>query len=170
MSVLPHFWISINIQYIPVIVCIIKIWIWTVKRLSDRIPKKMYLTDSTVRLRSTELKGESEVVHSKWKHYWWWIWDPGCGKLGSAFYCHSLSLFFLGWPSFIVKTLPTSSHFFFLPRGKHITTVSLFNLGSSTYSTCLVLHLPWGSIRNIVQWTPQSRWWRVERYRGVCFL
>lgn len=26
------------------------------KRLSDRIPKKMYLTDSTVRLRSTELK------------------------------------------------------------------------------------------------------------------
>lgn len=89
--------------------------------------------------------------------------DPGCGALGSVFYCHSVSQSLLGWPTFIVKALPTSSHLFrSLPEGNRLPK-RLSNLGSSTCSTRLVpppprLRLPSGSIRSIVRWTSQSRW------------
>lgn len=64
--------------------------------------------------------------------------DPGCGALGSVFYCHSVSQSLLGWPTFIVKALPTSSHLFrSLPEGNMLPK-RLSNLGSSTCSTRLV--------------------------------
>ena len=88
--------------------------------------------------------------------------DPGCGALGSVFYCHSVSQSLLGWPTFIVKALPTSSHLFrSLPEGNMLPK-RLYNLWSSTCSTRLVpppplLRLPSGSIRSIVRWTSQSK-------------
>lgn len=118
------------------------------KQLTDRIPKEIYLPYNTVmRLRSAELKGESEMVHRKWKQCWQSVWD-------SVFYCHSLSQSLLGWPSFIVKVLPTSSHFFSALPEENILPKCLSNLGISTYSTRLVPCLPLGSIRTAIQWTP----------------
>lgn len=84
------------------------------------------------------------ALRSKWNGAWQMkailavnMRDPGCGILGTVFYCHSLSQSLLGWPSFIVEALPTSSllFFFFPPWRKHVALVSVFfNLGVSTYS------------------------------------
>lgn len=51
------------------------------------------------------------------------------------------------------------------PGGKHVTQVCLFNLRISTCCSCLVPQLPRGSIRNIIQWTPQLRWLLAVFYR-----
>lgn len=68
--------------------------------------------------------------------------DPGCGIAGSVFYCHSVSQSLLGWPTFIVKALPTSSHLFSsLPEGNMVPEY-LCNLGISTRSSRLVPVFP----------------------------
>ncbi len=63
-------------EHFFVMIWITKTQIHEVKQPTDRIPTEICLPYNIVmHLRSAELKAQSEMVHSKWKQYWQWIWE-----------------------------------------------------------------------------------------------